>query len=746
MTAAKPTDIFQPGDVLNNTYRIETILGRGGTSEVYQARSEISGRVMAIKALKLEFASNEDFLVLMTREEDIRDVRHDAVVRYLDTQRMPDGVVYLVMDHIDGPGMDRKLADGGMSAHDLLIVGQRVCEGLIATHARNIVHRDLSPDNIILRDNDPAEAVIIDFGIAKDTNPGAQTIVGNEFAGKYAYAPPEQLSGNTDHRSDIYSLGALLLATYRGAKPEIGKNPLEMVQLKSSTLDVEGVPEPLRSLIAKMCDPDPDARFQTAEDLLAAFKDPSTVDTAPAPAMADDDLSDATVIVPRAAKDAAAQDPEPEAAPAILSPPTAAPTPPTSAAKTADPPKPAPTPEPAKKRGGMLMPVLGLAVVGAVGAGVYFSGILTGPSYPVADPFTLTVQRSPNGATRATGHVPSPEIQAALTADLDAVGGTTETTLASGDIPEDWGMGVLDAVDSVLPLDEFQMAITGTDIALSGLAPSAQAREAIETSFAAGFPGGLTGTTDIGLGPRFLQPAALEPYLDQHTDCGPLQLRSPPPVGYGLEDSVLVTGRFAQDATRAALQNSLAALAGDRPVRIEAEILNPSLCTIDALLPKVRPGGYDIRLGYGDRDGDNPSGRYTVGENPTIDVKLPEGDDSGYLWVSVVDVKGVVFHLLPNRLRADNSLAALRPDADADGYVRLAFGIAEADGRLAFTVDGATLGKSQILAMHTDALLFEDLRPTTESVASFADALDAARNAGGYVVTSLDSALLTTEE
>ena len=81
MTASQPSDIFQPGDLLNNTYRIETILGRGGTSEVYKARSEISGRVMAIKALRAEFASNEDFLVLMTREEDIRDVRHDAIVR-----------------------------------------------------------------------------------------------------------------------------------------------------------------------------------------------------------------------------------------------------------------------------------------------------------------------------------------------------------------------------------------------------------------------------------------------------------------------------------------------------------------------------------------------------------------------------------------------------------------------------------------------------------------------------------------
>ena len=187
--------IFQPGDLLNNTYRIEAILGRGGTSEVYRARSEISGRVVALKALRSEFSRNEDYLALMTREEDIREIRHDGIVRYYDNQRTKDGTVYLVMDFVDGPGLDQKLMNGGMSAPDLMIVARRVTEALAAAHHKNIVHRDLSPDNVILRNDDPAEAVIIDFGIAKDTNPGAETIVGNEFAGKYAYAAPEQLNG-----------------------------------------------------------------------------------------------------------------------------------------------------------------------------------------------------------------------------------------------------------------------------------------------------------------------------------------------------------------------------------------------------------------------------------------------------------------------------------------------------------------------------------------------------------------------
>ena len=91
MTESRRGDIFRPGDLLNNTYRIEQMLGRGGTSEVYKARNEISQRFVAIKALKSEFSGDEGFLTLMRREEEIREIRHDAVVRYSENHRTPDG-------------------------------------------------------------------------------------------------------------------------------------------------------------------------------------------------------------------------------------------------------------------------------------------------------------------------------------------------------------------------------------------------------------------------------------------------------------------------------------------------------------------------------------------------------------------------------------------------------------------------------------------------------------------------------
>jgi len=720
MTSMQPGDIFSPGDLLNNTYRIEAILGRGGTSEVYKARSEISGRVMAVKALRAEFASNEDFLVLMTREEDVREIQHDAVVRYFDTQRMPDGVVYLVMDYVDGPGLDRKLADGGMPASDLLVVGRRVCEGLIAAHARNIVHRDLSPDNIILRNDKADQAVIIDFGIAKDTNPGAQTIVGNEFAGKYAYAAPEQLSGTTDARSDIYSLGALLLSTFRGKKPDIGANPMEVVKKKAEPLDLEGVPEPLRRLITKMCEPNPDLRFQSAEALLEAFKDPDS--------MKEDDLAsgmldDATVIAPVTARVAPA--------PPVQGPISEA-------------------PQDAAPKRQSLLPILAFVALLVIGAGAYFGGVfdgLTGPRYPVADPYSMIIEKGSTGNAQAVGYVPSKEVEAALTERIEGVGGSAQLTLASGDISPAWGMGLLQMFETLLPLEEFRIAVSDDQVNVTGLAATKSDQAMVQEGFANGFPEGFNGTAEIGLGPRFLLPKDVHPLLEEHADCGPLQLMAPPPIGYGLEDRVIVNGRFANETSRSALQAAISDIAGARPVRVEGEVLNASLCRIDGVLPTAGPGGFDIRLGYGDREGDNLAGRYQVGENPTIDVRLPNELTEGYLWVSVVDVQGVVFHLLPNRTRPDNSLTALRAEAE-DGFVRVAFGLeeAQASGKLAFTVDGSVLGKSKIIALHSDGSLFDDLRPTTESVESYAEALIAAREASDVTVTSLDSAILTTEE
>ncbi|OED49852.1 serine/threonine protein kinase [Rhodobacteraceae bacterium (ex Bugula neritina AB1)] len=721
MLESRPGDLFQPGDLLNNTYRIECLLGRGGTSDVYKARSEISGNLVALKVLKQELAANEDFTVLMAREENIREIRHAAVVRYSENHRTPDGHIYLLMDYVDGPGLDKRLKQGPMSAEDLLVVCRRVVQGLQAAHARNIVHRDLSPDNIILRGGDPAEAVIIDFGIAKDTNPGAQTIVGNEFAGKYSYAAPEQMSGNTDARSDIYSLGALLLANFRGAAPKLGANPMEVVENKQKPVDTDGLPEPLKALIDRMCAPDPNDRFQNAGEVLAFLDDPSSgSDGGSLADLLDAPNEDATIIVPQTSRPAPPQSP-PAAKPAA---------------------------EKAKKGGGGLWAALVvLLLLGGGGAGAYFGGFLDsvlGPSYPVARPYSLIAEKPADGPVEIVGNVPSEAVRDGLL----GLSQDADLTLASGAIADSWGADILDTVKPLSGLREWRLVVSNNKARLTGTTDDTNVAEMLNELFRNGLPGALEGKADIRFELPMLPVAEVKAIMNSFADCGPLVRQGNGHFeGYGPTDPILISGRVASTATRLELFDALRALAHERQVVLDVEVLNDALCVVEQHLPKAPSGGAGVEFAVGGTSVEpNPSGRFFVGENPVIDVVLPNGVTDGYLTVSILDVSGNVFHLLPNISREDNAVASLRDGAQGEVPVRVAYSLEEsaANGGIAFKVDDSSLGKSKVLVLHSAEPLFDGMRPTSESAVGFAEALKASYDADSSRIRSLDSRILVT--
>ncbi|MGQ0565401.1 MAG: protein kinase domain-containing protein [Gemmobacter sp.] len=706
MPAPSSHDTFRAGDLLNNTYRIEAVLGRGGTSEVYRARSEISGRVVALKVLKAELSANVDYLRLMTREEAIRDIRHEAVVRYSENHRTPDGHVYLIMDFVDGPTLDRLMHRGPIPAPDLMIIAGRVTEGLMAAHAKNIVHRDLSPDNIILRGGRPDEAVIIDFGIAKDDRPGAETIVGNEFAGKYAFAAPEQLYGRTDARSDIYALGATLLACFRGKAPDLGSNPVEMLKIKDAVLDLSGVPEPLATLIGRMCKPKPEDRLQSAAEVLRLI-DPDH------PALERPRTTAAPTFVPQS--------------------------------------KPAVPPVPAKSGGGgVVVALLGLLLV-AGGAGSYvlgaFDGFLT-PALPVIAPYELTISRGGDAAPLAVGHVPTPALQTALADRMAAAGGTADVALGTGAIPETWGPEVIAILDQVADLPEWRVAVRDAEVQVTGMAPDRAQRDATAASLAAA-EGALKVSAAIDFGPRVLLPSVVRDIAAAQQDCGGLTVADAPAAGWGVGAKIIVTGRMASDAQRLKLYDALTAAIGDRSALVDVEILNPQLCAIEAALPRAPSRGFGVIFGFGDRPDPNPAARYFVGENPVIDVVIPADVTSGNLWVSIVDVTGSVFHLLPNLNRPENDVAALRAGQTGEVTIRVAYSLAEATGtpKMAFLVDDSIMGKSKIVVLYAPEPVFDTLRPMSESVESFAAALAGQETEDTPApLFSIDARILTTEK
>ncbi len=683
-----PGDIFRKGQVLNNTYEIEGVLGRGGTGEVYRARNQITGRVVAVKALNRAFSANDAYIELMKREEEMRSITSDAIVRYTDCSRSAEGHVYLVMDYVDGTPLSDWLERGGADARDLMTVARRVAEGLVTAHGRGIVHRDLSPDNIILRGGDPGQAVIIDFGIAKDANAGARTIVGESFAGKYEYAAPEQLHGRAEPRSDLYALGALLLATFRGRVPDPGGSPGAVIERKQRPLDTTGVPEPLRGLIDTLTQPDPARRPPSATAVLGEI-DALTRPSAPKPVAA--------------------------------------------------------------KRGRRwpLAAALLLLLALFAGAGWYLLPFTP----PVARPYLLAAERAEDGTVHLSGNAPDKAAGAAIrTAFGEAAGAPAADdalSLASGSPVLDWGGGVAALLATAAPLEEWRLDISDAAASLAGTAPDAASAEAVRASFTeAAAAAGFTPLTRIAIGPLRLMPQAVAAALAPLADCGPLVPDASTP--YPMGATVGVTGFVANGATARAVEEALRAVIGGRVARLDAPVLNPTVCGVAKVLPDAPSGGIGIEFGYGDRPDLNPDGIYSTGEQPTISVTLPAEISEGYLMVGLVDVGDLFYSLLPRIEVPDSAVAGL--GRVEDGVRRVPIAVSEAEGRadptagLIFKVS-PPFGQSLLLVVLSDQPLFDAPRPGRgENPVAFAEDFRAALESGRARVLALASRVIETRE
>ena len=665
-----PSDIFRPGQVLNNTYEIIEILGRGGTGEVYLARNQVVERDVAIKALSARFSGNADYVELMKREEQMRNIIHDAVVRYSECSRSDSGQVFLVMDHIEGPSLNQLMAERRLDDRALMIIAHRVLEGLAATHAQGIVHRDLSPDNIILRGGKPESATIIDFGIAKDTAAGARTIVGNEFAGKYEYAAPEQLDGKADYRSDLYGLGALLLAAARQEVPQVGTSPGEVVRFKHKPLDTLGLTAPLKDLIDWLTDPDPARRPQTAVEALARLDKWLKPDTHRDKAVA----------------------------------------------------------QGGTRRRWLLPGVLAAALM--VAGGLWWSGYFA-PALPKADPYVLTAQLTPGSGATLSGNAPDADTAAALrSAFRDAAGVTApeDALVIAGGMPDaGWPDAVAKLLAMAAPLSRWEVEVTGNDARLAGIAPETEARDAVKAAVAA-WPaqGGMSLQADLVAGPETLSWASLQPYLDQLATCGPLTAPSDQPAEFALFDTITLTGFLASPEDAGTIKSTLAPVIGDRNLTIEALPLNKDLCQIRSVLPLLPAGVMSIWLGRGATGEAALTGVFNTGDNPVVDIQIPASVAGASLWVMVVDNTGKVFHILPNINHPGSLVDDLGSVDNGIRRVRVLWAmnqLKEDPSRLAVEVTEGDYGKSEVIAILSKTPLFDLRRPRDESVGSVAEAL-----------------------
>ncbi len=278
--AAQPPDSgdphpgIVPGSILFGEYEIIEVLGAGGMGEVYRAQHRRLEEPRAIKMMHAELSGKKGANEFFLREaKALLAVRHPAVVHCHDLLSDEHGRVYLIMEMIEGVSLSEKMEHGPLRPDEVVELGARLAAGLTAAHSCGVVHRDVSPDNVVLPGGDVSEAKLIDFGIAKILQEGQGTIV-DGFKGKLSYASPEQLGffgGRIDGRSDFYSLGLVLCAAALGRSLGMGATMMEAVDARRHLHRVpDEIPVGLRSAIEPLLALDPADRPRMVERLFLA--------------------------------------------------------------------------------------------------------------------------------------------------------------------------------------------------------------------------------------------------------------------------------------------------------------------------------------------------------------------------------------------------------------------------------------------------------------------------------------------
>jgi len=281
--------VTEPGSILDEKYEIVRRLASGGMGEVFLARHVHLDELRVIKILRPDLASDPDSQKRFLREARLAtQIKHPNVAILYDCSRLDDGSFYMVWEHVEGQEVGDRLAEQGpfpvAVAVDLAIQALR---GLAALHATGIMHRDISPDNLMLHTDAGGRLrlKIIDLGLARTLAPDPShevTQVGT-FMGKLRYCSPEQAEAaegeGLDHRSDLYSLGLVVYEMVSDRFPfEGGAGAASLVQrLSQAPIPLVGrnpdvvVPDSLGGVVRRALARYPDDRFPDAIAMIQAL-------------------------------------------------------------------------------------------------------------------------------------------------------------------------------------------------------------------------------------------------------------------------------------------------------------------------------------------------------------------------------------------------------------------------------------------------------------------------------------------
>jgi serine/threonine protein kinase len=283
---AQITSVPLAAGTVIGAYRVIEQIGEGGMGSVWLAEHAMLGRRAAIKVLHPMFSGREDLVTRFFNEARAATaISHPGIVQVFDFGNHTDGSAYIVMELLDGEPLDQRLhREGRLAVGDALRILRQVASALGAAHARGITHRDLKPENIfIVHDLEVASgerAKILDFGIAKlggdQAGGGTQA---SAVMGTPMYMSPEQCrgAGEVDQRSDIYSLGCVLLTLVTGQPPfeAVGAGEFIAMHLTQpaprASSRLPGISPAVDELIARCLEKDPARRFASGTELAAAI-------------------------------------------------------------------------------------------------------------------------------------------------------------------------------------------------------------------------------------------------------------------------------------------------------------------------------------------------------------------------------------------------------------------------------------------------------------------------------------------
>jgi Protein kinase domain len=280
-----------PGDLLDDRYRITRKLGAGGMGEVYLAEHVNLGRLDALKVLKADLSLDEKFVGRFRREARATNrVQHPNIVSVYDFGQLPDGRFFLAMEYAEGEQLHALIQrDGPLPVPRALHVLAQLADAIDHAHGRGVVHRDLKPENLMLIEHRgrPDVLKVLDFGLAKILDPAGEetdtftTADGrNQLLGTPAYVAPELVGRDrSEPRIDLYATGCIALELVTGQTVFAGPPLAQVAQHLSATptppsarLPAAGIPPAYDALVMKCLEKDPKRRFQTGRELLAALE------------------------------------------------------------------------------------------------------------------------------------------------------------------------------------------------------------------------------------------------------------------------------------------------------------------------------------------------------------------------------------------------------------------------------------------------------------------------------------------